>query len=168
MAPFSISVVGYYIEKGFSVIVDLPSQFDAGSMHTFVEKVITADFEPIDNNIEFNLNTVTFIRPSGVAIFSNVIEWLLSKHVTVSYQLPKVFGLTKYCPIKFLDDSLFFERYMNKKLMATSKPRDTTIPLKCVCYSDSFSWLDNHLLVWLSSRLNLSTASIIKYKGLFC
>jgi len=70
---------------GLPLIVDLPSQFDAGSMHIFVEKVITTDFEPSDNNIIFNLNTVAFIRPSGVAIFSNMGKIRDTSHISVAH-----------------------------------------------------------------------------------
>jgi anti-sigma regulatory factor (Ser/Thr protein kinase) len=146
--------------------VNLPYQFDASSIHDFVSQVIGDDFEPKASSIVFNLNTMSFIRPCGVAIFSNIIEWLSSRHIAVSFQLPPIYG-HQNSPVKFLDDSLFFQRYLGRKLFDSSGPRSTTIPLMCIRYAESFDWLENHLLKWLSRRLNLSSPSLANIKVCF-
>lgn len=144
--------------------VDLPHQFDASSMHAFIGKTINTSYLPLDSEVIFNFSTLRFIRPSGITILSNLIEWLFVNGVVVKFILPSTYGSGKGCPIKYLDDSLFFEKYMGRKLLTTSSPRSTTIPLKTVKYEDSFDWIDSNLISWLSRSLYLSDKSFRNLK----
>lgn len=53
-------------------------------------------------------------------------------------------------PIKFLDDSLFFEQHLGEKLNKWSSPRQTTRPLVEIRHTESHDWVRNSFVPWLS------------------
>src|SRR5271165_1740925 len=62
--------------------------------------------------------------------------------------------------MKFLDDSLFFNQHMGRKLRPTANPRSTTQPLKRIAHENSYPWLDLRLTPWLAATLGLPKASL--------
>lgn len=133
-------------------------------MYRLIDQVIGEDSQPIDDQFIFDFNNLRFIEPVGYTVLSNLIEWLVKRGVSVKFRRPENINRDA---IRFLDDSLFFERYIGKKYNESAAPRSTTIPLKQVAYHTYHQWLENHFLVWLSYVLNLSMASLVNIKVCF-
>ncbi len=144
-------------------VINVPYSFQQGNVCEFIQSILDELGLPKDNEFIFDLTSLSFIRPSGVTIFSNIIEYLQKNNVRVDFVLPKYSGYQN-SPVKFLDDSLFFERYLGKKLFESSHPRSTTVPLKLIGYEQSFFWLENDFIRWLSNRLYLTEASLVNIK----
>ena len=142
----------------------LPSRFVRDNMYGVLGQAITSDLEPADKKIRFRFRSLSYIEPSGITILSNLFEWLKKRdvHVTISY--PKEYSNDKNSPIKYLDDSMFFNRYINKKLSPYAAVRPTTIPLELISYSKSYQWLPDVFMNWLANRLLVSTTSIGEIK----
>jgi len=145
------------------MIVNLPSEFTKNTMGYLLNQVIDHEIEPKDKEIEFDFNYLNvFIEPSGVTILSNLFEWLKKKGVDTYILHPDGFILKG--PLKYLDDSRFFEKYVGEKLNESSRPRTTTFPLESVQYNHSPALLELRFIPWLSRRLNVNAKSLIDIK----
>lgn len=149
------------------MIVELPENFTSQTMYELLENVIDNDLKPRDQEIKLNFGTLRFIEPVGVTILSNLIEWLHKRDIQVILTHPRNIPSSKWDPLKYLDDSQFFQRYLGKSLTENAYTRDTTIPLQLVAYSNSYQWLDLNLTSWLSRRLNISKESLRDIKMSF-
>lgn len=143
------------------MLIDIPEQFTRETMYELLSKTIDSDFRPISNEIEFDFNSLKFIEPTGVTILSNLVEWLRARNVNVQIIYPEYFGIKKHCPIKYLDDSMFFAEYLGgETLNEYSNIRPTTLPLQKVAYKGSFQWLEQVFVTWLAGRLHVSRESV--------
>jgi anti-sigma regulatory factor (Ser/Thr protein kinase) len=149
-----------------SMRIYLPYQFDISTMYGFINDVIDNKFLPRNNNIILDFTKLKFIRPSGVTILSNIVQWLIIRGVRVTFTYPGDFEHQNN-PVKFLDDSDFFSIFSKKKLSQSSRPRTTTIPLKLVKYDESYGWIENNLIFWLMQRLSLSKGALSNIKVCF-
>lgn len=145
------------------MIVTIPSKLNSTTMHLLLSKVITPDLVPVDQEIILDFTNLNFIEPVGVTILGNLAQWLMKRNVSVIVQWPTNYPQA----ISYLDDSLFFQYYIGKKINQNATQRSTTIPLQFVTYQDSYQWLDNKLVTWLASRLNLTRASLGDIKVCF-
>lgn len=141
--------------------VDIPSRFNRTTMYDFIDSVITDDMKPKDNEVTFSFNNLTFIEPSGVTILSNLIEWLNQRDVNVILSYPKNSNREPTKGIKYLDDSNFFKHYLGKEITENANVRNTTIPIKLITYDQSYMWLEQNFIIWLSSRLNIKPDNFI-------
>ncbi|MDF1511354.1 ATP-binding protein, partial [Robertmurraya sp. DFI.2.37] len=142
----------------------LPSRFVRNNMYDLLDKVITSDLQPASNYIEFNFRSLSYIEPSGITILSNLFEWLLKREVKLKSITPKELPGGKYCPLTYLDDSMFFKRYINKTLRTHARVRPTTRPLELIEYANSHQWLPNTFIPWLANQLNVTETSIDEFK----
>lgn len=148
------------ISYGVTVlIVSLPSRFERDTMYQFIEKVLDHDNLPKADSIEFDFSTLTFIRPVGVTVLSNLIGKLQKHGAKVTFMSKKPNRTKKHCPIAFLDDSMFFKHYLNETLDNEASLRPTTLPLADVSYDKSYQYLDN-AMIWLAGKLNLTKESL--------
>lgn len=69
---------------------------------------------------------LAFIKPVGITILSNLTELLRKQGVKVSFRDHN----GSSAAIRYLDDSLFFEQYLKKKIFEVSEVRATTLPLR--------------------------------------
>lgn len=145
-----------------NVFVNLPKQFTRHTMYKLLNRVIDNDLNPMDNEIIFDFSTLDFIEPAGITILSNLFEWLDKRGVNTMINIPD--SIKNRAPIKFLDDSMFFERYINQNLTANPSIRNTTMPLALVSYENSYQWLDSYFTVWLSRQLNVNQVSVVNIK----
>lgn len=138
------------------MIISVPQSFDRYHMYSLLDQIITKDGNPIDAEIILDLSKLNFIEPVGVTILANLIEWL--NKIEAICKL----GYVKYGneSIKYLDDSLFFQRYLGHKLDDKSCVRPTTIPLQNVTYQSSYQWVENNFIHWLSGRLYYTPKSL--------
>lgn len=138
----------------------LPSRFVRNEMYGVLGEAITPDLHPADSTINFNFSSLSYIEPSGITILSNLFQWLIKRQVKVILATPKNITGGKNCPITYLDDSQFFKRYLNKYLTPFPSVRPTTRPLELISYSNSYQWLPDKFMPWLSHQLNVSINSL--------
>lgn len=139
------------------VTIPLPRQFEGATLSRVVDSLVTsADGGQLPNAITFDFSTLRFIRPAGVVFLSNLVHWLAGQGTKVS------FSNTAYqsAPVRFLDDSLFFEQHGGSKLRASAAPRGTTLPLMEIAHEESHGWVRLHLVPWLATRLSITQASL--------
>lgn len=146
--------------------IHLPARFvrDNDNMYGLLDQVITYDLKPIASEISFNFLSLSYIEPTGITILSNLFEWLLKRGVKVSITTPTEIRGGRSCPITYLDDSMFFNRYLNKTLRQNARVRSTTRPLEHINYANSFQWLPTVFIPWLSSQLGISMSSLDEIK----
>lgn len=141
--------------------IQIPERFTRETMYGLLSRTIDNDLQPISNEIHFDFRNLRFIEPTGITILSNLFEWLLVRNVEANIIYPEEFGREKYCPIKYLDDSMFFAEYLGgEPLSEFSHVRPTTLPLQKVSYSSSFQWLQNVFVTWLAGRLYVTRESV--------
>lgn len=139
--------------------VYLPSRFDNDTMYGFLDQVLDENVNPRAEEFDFDFTSLSFIQPPGVTILSNIVRKLRKHDVTVSftYYLPN--RSKKFCPIKFLDDSMFFKHFFGKKLDEKASLRVTTLPLENVTYDRSYGYLEG-AMSWLAPKLSLTKESL--------
>ncbi|PAE17306.1 hypothetical protein CHH91_04690 [Virgibacillus sp. 7505] len=143
--------------------VYIPEKFKKTTMHILINKVIDSDMMPKSKDISFDFNRLSFIEPAGVTILSNLFEWLMIRGVKVTLTGPKEMSQA----LRFLDDSMFFKHYLNETFSKNAAIRPTTSPLNVINYDESFSYLDNTLLPYLSDMLSVNVKSIVDMKTSF-
>ncbi|QAT66804.1 ATP-binding protein [Bacillus glycinifermentans] len=151
----------------FLLNVKLPYRFTKDTMGGLIDKVITKDFFPKDQEITFDFCSLDYIEPSGVTILSNLFEWLKARDVRVKLKTPKKVPIGRDSGLKYLDDSMFFNRYLRKTLYNNSRVRKTTLELQNVTYSGSYQWLGSTFIPWLSKEMCLSQSSLDTIKMCF-
>ncbi len=140
--------------------IELPYRLDRHQINKLTSLVVNDEKEPISKELEFDFSRLSFIEPAGIATLGNLIEWLFKKNTKVMIIRPELFGVKKHCPIKYLDDSGFFKRYLGNKLSDDSGPRPTTKPLQNVTYSDSYQWLESDFIPWLGNQLSVKYSTL--------
>lgn len=149
------------------MIVEIPNRFTRDTMYHLLEQVIDTDLQPRDEFIGLDFNSLaTFIEPAGVTILSNLIEWLRKKSVNVAIWYPPDDPGFSGHPLTYLDDSMFFKRYLGKNITKNPAKRDTTVPLELITMDSSFQWMDNFTL-WLSRQLGINIESLANIKMCF-
>lgn len=142
------------------MIIVIPNKLSLFTIDKIVNSILENNGKPKDSFVDYNFTGLNFIDSTGVTVFSNLIEYLKMHKVQ-----QKFIGINLNSDaIKFLDDSEFFLRYLGKKLNPHSKPRETTIPLKLVKHQQSYVWIENNCIDWLSTRLKISKKSLVEIK----
>lgn len=114
----------------------------------------------LPKSVEFDFSIMAYIEPACVAFLGNLARWFQNAGTIVTFS-----GMdTKIQGIKYLDDSLFFEQHLGKKLDSTSKCRSTTLPLKHLSQTDSHAWLEYDFIPWLSDISGLSVTSLAEVR----
>jgi anti-sigma regulatory factor (Ser/Thr protein kinase) len=142
----------------------LPSRFVRENMYWVLDQAITSDLQPAADEINFNFTRLSYIEPTGITILSNLFEWLIKRGIKVNLLTPEKIKGGKNCPITYLDDSLFFKRYINKTLTPNARVRSTTRPLELISYANSYQWLPNVFIPWLAGQLGVSINSLDEIK----
>ncbi|HDR7703061.1 TPA: ATP-binding protein [Bacillus cereus] len=141
----------------------IPTRFNRATMYELLDMLIDENLEPRDTTVIFNFQNLQFIEPVGITILGNLFQWLMKNGVECSIRTPS--DIQNNYSLKYLDDSLFFERYIGRKLRTFASPRNTTIPLKLVSYAESYSFLELTFSNWLSNRLNVTVESVADIKA---
>ena len=133
------------------VKVVLPRQFIATKIFEEVDRHF-GNFQEIPSKVDFDFRQLQFVRPSGVVFLSNLTKYLVRNGCEVTFC-----GMSKRTlAIEFLDDSLFFEQHLGKKLNSSCSPRSTTLPLIEIQHSDSHSWIRSTFIPWLSDCTSIA------------
>jgi hypothetical protein len=87
-------------------MIVLPSRFEGRTLSKVAADVVACSPNGIPARLTFDLSELTFVNPSGVVFFSNLIWWLHYRGTGVQFS-----GTGAYsAALRFLDDSLFFEQ----------------------------------------------------------
>ncbi|WP_375428847.1 ATP-binding protein [uncultured Sphingomonas sp.] len=127
--------------------VNLPSNFNYGSMYAFTAAIVSANGVPRDREFTFDFGRLQFIDGSGLTVFCNTLEWLYSHDVKVTFQNHVDVSSDS---IRYLDDCGFFERHLGRKLRTSASVRGTTLPFMRVAHADAHGWLEYDFTPWMS------------------
>lgn len=133
----------------------LPRKLNRSYINDLMKNIVGEDLKPTHQELSFDFTNLSFIEPSGITTLGNTFEWLVKNGTKTSITLPSKIGLSRHCPIKYLDDSEFFLKYTGNKLEDSSSVRPTTIPLQKVTYQNSHQWLTGTFTPWLAHRLGV-------------
>lgn len=97
------------------LLIPLPNTLKRETMYSLLTKAINDEMEPKDQYIELDFTTLKWIEPSGVTVLSNLVQWLDKQGVMVMLSIPEEVPTGRNCPVKYLDDSLFFVNHTDSK-----------------------------------------------------
>lgn len=133
--------------------VVLPRELDELAIIDCIAKCVSTHGAPKHKEVSFDFSSVSFVKPTGVTAFANLIRWLLKWGCIVSFVGTQ--SMTR--ALKYLDDSQFFKKYLGKTLGICSSIRETTIELAELKADSRHQWVDCVLLPWLNLRLGIDT-----------
>lgn len=137
----------------------LNKDLDKTNMNSMLEEVLDRDKTPLCSDLEIDFEKIGFVEPGGIVALHNMIEWLSSKKVKVSFTYPiENKGIKD--PLKYLDDSNFFRRHLGKTIYPNSSVRSTTMSLQDVTYSQSHAWLKHKFIPWLAQQLDVKNSTL--------
>lgn len=146
--------------------IQLPYNLTAETMYVLIDQVVDQNHDVRFKRIEFDFNKLHWIDPVGVAVLSNLIEFLKRSNVRIGYAGYAMNDVNKDS-IKYLDDSGFFKQYLGKCLNSKASLRSTTIPLGLVSHQRSFAWIDSELMPWMADKVGLKQPSLASIKVCF-
>jgi hypothetical protein len=138
------------------LILPLPAQLNGATLCRFANEFSSQCEGRLPKEVDLDFSTLKFIRPSGVTFLSNFIEYL--SHNRVKYYFNN--HTTRNDPLKFLDDSCFFEMYTGKRIFHDSSRRMTTFPLRQIRNEQSHALVSNELVPWLMSAIDINRSSL--------
>jgi len=151
----SVIVVEHFLEQTFT----LPRRLEGANVFKQLSMFLEQN-DPLPKVVKIDFSKVTFIRPSNVVFLSNFSQWLHVNGCKVRYVGMNVARDS----IKYLDDSLFFEQHLGKKLDSSSQCRKTTLPLQNVARVESHNWLESEFLPWVMNHSGLNKSSLAEVK----
>ena len=108
----------------FIVTVRVPSQFEGATLSKIAAEIQEKCPNGLPPEIKIDFEGLKFIRPAGAVFLSNLVHWMNEQGTKVSFcNMDEVSE-----PIKFLDDSLFFEQHCGKKIRESTPSSTTTQP----------------------------------------
>ena len=117
--------------------IQLPVNFNVGTMYPFIDKVIDEQCDAKCSELTFDFSVIRFIKPVGVVVLSNLIEYLRKTKVKVRFK-----GHTSNTAANiFLDDAGFFNHYLKGYVFESHSARRTTIPLELVANQNATAFL---------------------------
>lgn len=140
--------------------VKLPFNFSRKTMSEVIELSLDDNLIPRSSRIAFDFSRLAFIDPTAITILSNLIEFLIKKRVKVefvNYTYPTEGN-------KFLDDSGFFLRYMQKQIFPNSGLRSTTLPLELIVHEKSHEWIEHKFSPWIENKVGKANDSFTTIK----
>jgi anti-sigma regulatory factor (Ser/Thr protein kinase) len=136
--------------------ISLPWSFKADTMYQFLSQVIDEQRDAKCSKVVFDFRQLNFVEPVGVVVLSNIIEYFNRLKCKVIFKNHS----TLTPGTKFLDDSLFFERYLGKRLFTGSSVRSTTIPLNLIHSEGAQNYLLNTVMPWVGSEVGMTPDSL--------
>lgn len=136
--------------------IPLPANFNWDTMYQLIDKAVDENADSRCTRINFDFERLQWIEPVGIVVLSNLFEYLTRSGVKVSLSNFK----RDVVPIRFLDDSGFFAKYLKSSVFPNAKVRSTTIPLQFVKSEGRYEYLSFKLLPWIGERVHLKPESL--------
>lgn len=137
--------------------VHLPSYFSFGAQQSFTAAVVELTGYPKDREFIFDFQRLRWVDGTGLTVFCNTVEWLLSLGVIVRFQN---FKNPANDALAYLDDCGFFKRHLNMQLRPNASVRGTTLPFVKVAHADAFGWLEYNFTPWMSKVLHVDHGAL--------
>lgn len=134
----------------------LPQTCNVWTTTNFISEVIDEQRDAKFSKVIFDFSRLNFVEPVGIVALSNVIEYFKKLGCSVAFANHSTLNQGT----KFLDDSKFFERYLNKKVFSNSAVRSTTMPLRLIESDKAQEYLLYKLMPWVAGSVNMSTQSL--------
>ncbi|EJD5653197.1 HAMP domain-containing histidine kinase [Staphylococcus pseudintermedius] len=109
-----------------------------------------------DKETIFNidLSEISFVKPSGLSILYNIVRWLVDNGNYIEFILPDLNNKNhKENPIRYLDDSKFFDKTIGYKVFDNSHLRETTLELTNISISQSNEWFLRTFNPWIAKHI---------------
>lgn len=131
----------------------------------FIAGVLDAEFLPKSDQITVDFRELHFIRPEGVTLLCNTIQWLSKRGVKVGFTWPSYDSTPDQSnPIKYLDDIGFFQLYLKRRLFSVGEGRASASDIKILSYQEYYAWLENEFIPWISRRTRRDSAGFAELK----
>ncbi|WP_349743632.1 histidine kinase [Roseateles cavernae] len=134
----------------------LPHYFNADTMFAFLAQVVDEQRDAKCSTVVFDFARLSFVEPVGVVVLSNVIEYFRQLGCKVLFKNHTM----STGGVRFLDDALFFERYLGERVFPGSSPRSTTIPLGLIHSQRAQEYLLHTLMPWVGNAVGLTPESL--------
>lgn len=139
--------------------VILPRQFRAPELFPQVQREF-GRLERVPSHVQFDFSQLKFARPSGVVFLSNLTRYLRRNGCKVTYC-----GLNpSRDPVAYMDDSLFFEQHCGRRLLDSSQPRPTTMPLMEIRHTEVHGWIGFQLIPWLAASSGVPEQELAEFR----
>ncbi|MGZ0020047.1 hypothetical protein [Nitrosomonas sp. wSCUT-2] len=133
------------------IIISLPVSFDRVSMYPFIDAAITSQNESKAGKVVFDLRKLKTITPTGVIVFSNLIEFFKKNRVRVEFENYE----SKFDAISFLDDVGFFKLYVGQNLERANNSKFKNMPLELIAKDDYIGYVHFQLIPWIAMQARL-------------
>lgn len=133
--------------------VNLINQFEINSSTYFhlLESLNALEQDPAIQIVRFDFGGLRFVKPEGLVVLANSVQWLITRGYRIEFWNCRPVWY-KWCPIRYLADSGFFETFKDTPgAMTGGSIRTTTFPLQLVSCSISTSWIGD-LTSWLAKE----------------
>ncbi|KFE42807.1 ATP-binding protein [Staphylococcus agnetis] len=110
--------------------------------------------EDRDTIFKIDLSEISFVKPSGLSILYNIVRWLEDNENYIEFILPDLNNNNhKESPIRYLDDSKFFDKTIGYKVFDNSHLRETTLELTNISISQSNEWFLRTFNPWIAKHI---------------
>lgn len=143
-------------------ILTLPRKLISSSVCSYFSNELERVKKCRPTRILFDFNGLEFIDPSGVVTLWNMVELFESKYeCQINYSTPRdyIAKPRSFKAIDYLDDSLFFQKVMGKKLHPFSAERSTTNGLEKLKSGYFNSAYIDRTIHWLQQSVSLQSHS---------
>ncbi|HYE35392.1 hypothetical protein [Methylocaldum sp.] len=155
-------VFGILSNKRINVVI--PVKLNITTMYVFIGNVLNERLDAKSDKINFDFSRLEFIDPTGMTVLCNLIGFLYKSRVSVSFSGANPM---KNGAVKYLDDSGFFKKYTGKSLSESPRARDSTFPLTTISHAESYSWINDQLIPWISFCKGSAESSFSSIKVCF-
>lgn len=142
-----------------SINIIIPSQLNRFNIHPILKDIISPDLKPKSNEMSFDLTKITWMDPAGIVALFNIGKWLQEfDEVKATFSIAKrgTGSFKNRKAMEFLEDCGFFEAFFDKKdvYKAHHDYRPTSLPIRTLAVSESYTWRQNTLKHWLQTCTN--------------
>lgn len=137
----------------YSII--LPNELSIKTIDIILKPIIDKNMKCNFKKVNVDFRNVGWIEPTGVTVITNLIEWLLSQGVRISFErnTPEEASERNNNVMRYLDDSGFFQMYGLESYSGdTPTLRKTCTGIKKIKYKDYIQWNKNDFVFWLQRQ----------------
>ncbi|MCD3218530.1 hypothetical protein GP484_01525 [Mammaliicoccus sciuri] len=139
--------------------VIFPKNFVSDELIKLTSKFIDETLTPVADEFDLDFSQIKYISPSAVGLLDNLIGWLENQGVTINVEAV-TFNKEKMCPISFLRDAGFFEKYLeNAEEEYRIVESKYILPINTLKSSNYEEW-SNKFSLWISSILEVEVSEV--------
>ncbi|MES3712834.1 ATP-binding protein [Staphylococcus ureilyticus] len=138
--------------------VKIPQNVESKDLMKLTSEFVDIDANPISNEFKLDFSELKYVSASAVALLDNLIGYLENKDVKIS-----VSGIEfkeKMCPISFLRDAGFFEKYLDEpNEIFRIKKTKFIYPIESLNSTNYEEWTER-FSYWISSIIGVDKNQI--------